>query len=760
MDLKAPLLMSILTYLHIYREWNGYLPLAFIVLYGVYFFVIRRRFIRRKKRVLKEAVVSRTEQSTKYRVPQNVKFEEGTKTESVEQSVQKGGNDDQRRRRVRSRRSKALVDPSTVLMRRNINSLSSSEFERFSACIEEMKSSGSFYEVASYHQRYCHHGSTSFPSWHAPYLLDFEKRLQAADEFLGGNGHITCPYWDWTEDASLPDRIEQLQPNGSRISRSLTSSDRENLSGGDKIRRRDPTAAIRRLQRDLPQMFRARNYIDFASLGGNSSNSLEQYHNDVHVACSYPMNTVSYAAFDVTFFLHHCNLDRIHRTYIQGDDSWDRTFRNQDSDDYERSLSPFVNDITGRTYRCSDFANVEDYPRTYDVRYDPPNTSRNLQISPVTVVFDDVDIMKFNGVSYMIHVFICHKDEEIKVPHKTQDYFDHKNHAGFTTIFGKGLGCSGCEMRKPFKLSVNVQDTLIKLGLSRYDIKLIIKCVSSSKLHEEVLEVKDLPLKEPRIVFDLFEDKDRSMQNGDTSGDIGQLQTWMKRYGYYSGDIDNKFGTVTEESVNKVKEMTGYKDSTGIADQEFLDHILRKRCDNKDVGEESAAWIRPQQIQSTNLKLKDYMKDKVISYYIEEKNMPTIKGHVDKDIKAALDMWAKELNFTTERVMDRSRADLSFLWKLRDDTEYSSDGQGGILALGSKDDNCVYFDAAERWTTRETNNDDINSPIIYNVALHEIGHSMGLLHSNNTTDVMAPYYDVRNVVLSKDEKHRLHKLYV
>ncbi|KAH8091503.1 metalloendopeptidase [Aureococcus anophagefferens] len=46
---------------------------------------------------------------------------------------------------------------------------------------------------------YCVHGQEAFPTWHRPYLLDFERALRRADLALGNDGNIGLPYWDWCE---------------------------------------------------------------------------------------------------------------------------------------------------------------------------------------------------------------------------------------------------------------------------------------------------------------------------------------------------------------------------------------------------------------------------------------------------------------------------------------------------------------------------------------------------------------------------------
>lgn len=791
MDIKASCLLIFLTSVHYFYSQSGYFILGFLFCYGL-LRVVKRRQWRKKLQRIKAERVRRTESEKRRDIkPQSDKDQWKQHQEDKKQQNDDKPMDEKRHReerkqrhreerkhqdekphreerkhqdektsqsekhldkeqsqRRRKRREHALIDPRSVLMRKNINSLSSSEFERFANALEEMKNNGDYNDVASIHGEYCKHGSSGFGYFHSSYLLEFERLLQAADERLGGDGRITLPYWAWDEDASLPDRVEQLQPNGSRI------------SGGDRISRRDPTSAIRRLQRDLPQMFRARNHQDFISLGGNFGYSLEEMHNRVHVSLSFPMSTINWAAHDICFWLHHGQCERVYRTYLDGDSSWLRNFSEGEPDEFNRSFPPLRNPITGRTYRPADYVNMEDYPRVYDVAYDPPNRSRSLQISPVTVVFDECDIMKFNGICYIVHIFVCDKDGDIKLPDNPDEYFEHNNHGGFTAIFGKGKDCAGCLTRPKFKICVDIQDALIRLGLSRYNIKLVIKAVEVSKLNGGIYDAKDIPLPEPRIVYDLFEDKDRTMENGDVRGDVGQLQKWLIKYGYYSGDLDDTFGPKTEEAVKKVKEMTGYKDRTGVVDKDFLDYILRKRCDNKDVGEQAGAWIRPQVQQTTNLTLAEYLKDKVLTYYVDDKNMPLIKGGIDKDIKRALEVYAFELGFTVEKTLDRNTADVKFVWELKDSTEYQSDGKGGVLAYGIPSDMTIYMDAAERWSTTDTNNGDINSPIVFVVVVHEASHVFGMVHSNRTDGVTSPYYNVENIKLLPAEKERLRKLYV
>ena len=76
--------------------------------------------------------------------------------------------------------------------------------------------------------------------------------------------------------------------------------------------------------------------------------------------------------------------------------------------------------------------------------------------------------------------------------------------------------------------------------------------------------------------------------------------------------------------------------------------------------------------------------------------------------------------------------------------EFAFDGAGGLLAQATT--GSLVFDASEKWTLPgdppiETDGFwDRVSFDLYTVAVHEIGHVLGMPHSHDAADVMSPFY--------------------
>ncbi|HJS18404.1 MAG TPA: matrixin family metalloprotease, partial [Anaerolineales bacterium] len=139
-----------------------------------------------------------------------------------------------------------------------------------------------------------------------------------------------------------------------------------------------------------------------------------------------------------------------------------------------------------------------------------------------------------------------------------------------------------------------------------------------------------------------------------------------------------------------------------------------------------------------------------------------LEGDTERDIiRQAFGLWASQtpLNFTeTNSEID---ANIVVGWAARDHGDGDPfDGPGDVLAHASfpnpYDDRQVFlhFDDDERWVNSDSRNVDLLT-----VAAHEIGHTLGLAHSDDPNALMFPSYDGPRRFLGNDDVAGIQALY-
>ncbi|XP_053187113.1 uncharacterized protein LOC128370954 [Scomber japonicus] len=232
----------------------------------------------------------------------------------------------------------------------------------------------------------------------------------------------------------------------------------------------------------------------------------------------------------------------------------------------------------------------------------------------------------------------------------------------------------------------------------------------------------------------------------------------------FAEDYLKKFYNLTEErgpvarrgisSVNKkLADMQRFfgLEITGALDAETLEMMRKPRCGVPD--ERMARYST----FGRNIK----WRTNKLTYRIVNHTPDMSVAEVDDSIERALQVWARvtPLRFTRIR---RGTADIMISFGRRSHGDaYPFDGPGGTLAhafapapgIGGD----AHFDEDETFTLRST-----RGFVLFLVAAHEFGHSLGLSHSNDPKALMYPtyaYINPVNYVLPRDDVRGIQSLY-
>ncbi|NXX41982.1 MMP10 protein, partial [Tricholaema leucomelas] len=203
---------------------------------------------------------------------------------------------------------------------------------------------------------------------------------------------------------------------------------------------------------------------------------------------------------------------------------------------------------------------------------------------------------------------------------------------------------------------------------------------------------------------------------------------------------------------DKIREMQSFfgLEVTGELNHKTLDMMKKPRCGIPDIRSYSTFPLSPR------------WKKEDVTYRILNYTPDMLQADVEEAIARAFQLWSSVTPLRFTRVYS-GQADImiSFSSGFHGDF-YSFDGPGGTLAHayppGSGIGGDAHFDEDENWTKFTTS----NGYNLFLVAAHELGHSLGLGHSNVFGALMYPIYmarDTRDYKLPQDDIDGIQALY-